>query len=138
MERSIRTYVHGDDYVSTGKPEQVNWIKEQLEKTFQVKTYTIGRGKDNMKQVKILNRILTWNDRRGIGYEADPRHIEIINQQLKLGEAKPVTTPGTKEDGRIAKDHEEPLNNEQAAQYRAVVARCNYLSPDRPDIAFSV
>ena len=137
-ERSIRTYVHGDDYVSTGKLEQLQWLKTQLEKTFQVKTQTLGPGKDDMKQVKILNRVISWDDKRGISYEADPRHVEIISQQLKLGEAKAVSTPGTKEEGRTAENQDEPLNNEQATQYRALVARCNYLSPDRPDISFSV
>ena len=31
-ERAIRTYVHGDDYVSTGMSSQLNWLKQQLEK----------------------------------------------------------------------------------------------------------
>ena len=34
--------------------------------------------------------------------------------------------------------NEEELNNEQAIRYRAIVARANYLSPDRPDIAYAV
>ena len=28
-ERGIRTYIHGDDYVSTGKPQDLNWMKMQ-------------------------------------------------------------------------------------------------------------
>lgn len=37
-----RTYVHGHDYVSTGQPEQLKWLKEQLEKQHQVKTQVLG------------------------------------------------------------------------------------------------
>ena len=111
-ERSSRTYVHGDDYVNAGKPKQLKWLKERLEKTFQVKTQIIGPGKGNMEEVKILNKIMTWDDRRVIGYETDPRHIEIINQQLKLEEAKPMSTLGTKEKGRTTKDNVKPLSNE--------------------------
>ena len=31
-----------------------------------------------------------------------------------------------------------PFNNDQASRYSALAARCNYLAPDCPDIAFSV
>ena len=31
VQRGIRTYVHGDDYVSTGLPHQLNWMKGELE-----------------------------------------------------------------------------------------------------------
>ena len=88
--------------------------------------------------MKILNRIITWHHDRGISYEVDPRHVEIISQQSLLRDAKLVTTPGTKDEGRTADDNEEPLDEEDATKYRALVARCNYLSPDRRDIAFSV
>ena len=30
------------------------------------------------------------------------------------------------------------MGEREATQYRAIVARCNYLAPDRPDIAFAV
>lgn len=49
-----------------------------------------------------------------------------------------MSAPGAKEQGRTAADQEEPLDEEQSTKYRALVARCNQLSPDRPDIAFSV
>ena len=138
QQRGIRTYVHGDDYVSTGAPNQLKWFQTQLEKSYQVKTQVLGPDENPLKQVKILNRIVTWDDKRGLGYEADPRHAELIKQQLTLEEAKPAFILGIKEEGRIATDHEEPLDNEQATRYRALIARCNYLSPDRPDVSFAV
>ena len=137
-QRSIRTYVHGDDYVSTGHPHQLKWLQNQVEKKYQVKTQTLGPHKEQLQQVKILNRVITWDANKGIGYEADPRHVEIINQQLVLDNAKVVATPGAKEEGRTGDDNEEPLAEEHATKYRALVARCNYLSFDRPDIAFAV
>ena len=42
------------------------------------------------------------------------------------------------EEGRTTADNEEPLGEEQATKYRAFVARCNYLTLDRRDIAFAV
>ena len=77
-DRSIRAYVHCDDYVSTGKPEQFKCLKEQLEKAFQVKTRLLGLDENHMRQVKILNRIITWHDNTGISYEVDPRHVELV------------------------------------------------------------
>ena len=137
-DRGIRTYIHGDDYVSTGKPQDFKWMKMQLESKYTVKTETLGPGPEHKQQVKILNRIVSWGDTRGLTYEADPRHTEIIIKQLQLTDAKTVTTPGTKEEGNTSEDNEHVLSDKEATDYRAIVARCNYLAPDRPDIAFTV
>ena len=103
-----------------------------------MKRWAQGGGGGNSKQIKILNRIVTWDDRKGLSYEVDPRHVEIILKQLQLAEAKQVTTPGTKDEGRTRDDHEIALVDKEATEYRALVARCNYLSPYRPDISFTV
>ena len=84
------------------------------------------------------NRVIGWDNSKGITLEADPRHAEIIINQLKLNEARPVCTPGTKDEGTTATDCEEALQEDHASQYRAIIARCNYIAPDRPDLAFKV
>ena len=91
-----------------------------------------------MKELKILNRIISWDGNRGITYEADPRHVEIMVEQLKLKEAKPVVTPGTRDEGNNQEDSEVKFNKEDASLYRALVVRCNYLGQDRPDVAYVV
>lgn len=88
--------------------------------------------------MKVLNRIITWEGFRGITYEADPRHVEIVVEQLGLEEAKFVLTPGTKEEGRTQVGMERALSSTEASKYRVLVARCVYLSLDRPDASFSV
>lgn len=98
----------------------------------------MGPGEGNQRQVKIFNRIVTWNIEMGFCYEAGSRHVEIILKQLHFDDAKFVATPGTKEKGRTSEDHEVPLGDNEATNYRALVARCNYLSPDRPNIAFII
>ena len=137
-ERGIRTLVHGDDYVSVGQPKQLEWMEKQLKSKYQIKTQLLGPEGEHLKEVKILNRIVAWNGARGIVYEADPRHVEIVVEQLGLQNAKPVATPGIKEEGRTQEDCDQPLSEEEASKYRALVARYNYLSPDRPDISYSV
>ena len=93
-------YVHGDDYVSTGMPEQLQWPKQKLEEQYQVKTQAFGHEKEHLTEVKALNVIIGWDGSKGISYEADPRHIEIIVKQLGLNDSKFVSTPGAKEEGR--------------------------------------
>ena len=72
-----------------------------------------------------MNRIIGWDANQGLVFEADPRHIEIIIEQLRLKDAKVVSTPGTKEEGRISTDCDEALDETQPSQYRAITARCN-------------
>lgn len=136
--RGIRTLVHGDDYVSVGHPKQLQWLEEQLKSRYQMKTQLLGLDEAQLKEVKTLNRLISWKGTKGIVYEADPRHIEVIIEQLSSNDAKDVITPGTREEGRTQTDCEDKLDNDQSSKYRAIVARCNYLSPDRPDIAYSV
>ena len=130
--------MHGDDYVSVGMPKQFKWMDEQLMKKYQIKTQVFGPEEGQVKELKISNGIVTWNGSKGLTYEADPRHVEIVVEQLRLNEAKPVATPGTREEGTTQQDSQEQLGDEEASKYRALVARCNYLSPDRPDISYTV
>ena len=135
--RHLRTYIHGDDFVTAGMEKDLTWMKTEIEKFYQIKTQILGPDAHDQQQVRVLNRILTWHE-KGIRYEADPRHAEIVIDQLGLKEAKGVVAPGTKDEGTTKENCEVPLEGEEASQYRAIVARLNYLAADRPDIAFAV
>ena len=78
-----------------------------------------------------------WNGNEGISCETDPRHVEIIVGQLGLKESKPVSSAGTRHEGRTQTDNEDKLDDLESSKYRAIVARCN-VAPDRPDIAYAV
>ena len=130
--------MHGDDYVGTGTPEALRWMQNKLDAKYQVKTQLLGPGKGQCQQLKILNGVVTLHGQRGITYEADPRHVELVIEQLILKDAKTVSTPGTREEGRSKEDHKEALDEKESTRYRAVIARLNNLSPNRPDIAYAV
>ena len=49
--------------------------------------------------MRVLNRIITWEDHCGIKYEADQRHGEILVESMGLQSAKGVATPGINESG---------------------------------------
>ena len=61
----------------------------------------LGPDKGQQKEVRALNRVLRCNNGKGIEYEADPRHAEIMLTQLDLQDAKPAATPGSKEEGSV-------------------------------------
>ena len=72
QQRGIRTFVHGDDYVSTAMPNELEWLKTSLEAKYQIKTQWLGPGEGYSKEVKILNRIVGWDEINGITLEANP------------------------------------------------------------------
>ena len=55
----------------------------------------LGRGQKDIKELKILNRILRVT-RDGLAYEADPRHVELLARALGLEASRSVATPGVK------------------------------------------
>ena len=100
-EKGIQTVVHGDDFVSEGEKGQLLWLDKQMKLSFELKTEILGPDKGETREVRILNRVLRWED-AGISWEADQRHAELIIEQLDLKDAKPVTSPGCKEEERRA------------------------------------
>ena len=57
-ERKIRTFVHGDDYVSSAVPRQFERFKGQFERKYQIRTQWLGPGDQYQQEVNILNRIV--------------------------------------------------------------------------------
>ena len=99
--RNISVTVHGDDFTSTGRPRDLQWLDMKMKEEFEMTTEVFGPGPARKQQVRILNRVLTWKE-DGIDYEADQRHAEIIIEELGLKDAKPLATPGTRDDAARA------------------------------------
>ncbi len=91
------------------------------------------------KEGQVLNRVIRWTP-TGSEIEADPRHAELVVEQLGLRGAKAVSTPGIEMRDESDEEDEEELedDNEAKTQYRMISARCNYLAADRPDIQYAV
>ena len=125
--------VHGDDYVAAGEPADQKWLKEELEKAYQIQTQVLGPG--GAKEGNVLNRVIGWN-KGGWTYEADPRHAELTMEQLGVRSGGGITTAGAPEDGQKDED-DQPLDGRDATLFRGLAARTNYLALDRPDIQFA-
>ena len=67
-------------------------------------------GNDDCKQIRILNRILTWNG-NGIIYEPDQRHVEILIKELFPNGCNAVVTPGV--DSKHTDDSDLDLLNDR-------------------------
>ena len=135
-DRNLKTLVHGDDFVTVGRRKEVVWFKKALEERFEIKTKIIGRGKNDLKEARILNRVVRITP-EGWEYEADQRHAEIIINSLGLEESKEVTTAGEDSKPWKEEEEEEKLDKPRAAEYRALAARANFLALDRADIQYA-
>lgn len=92
----------------------------------------LGPETEDDKQVKVLNRVITWKD-GVIEYEAGQRHDEINVRGLGFGETRTsVCTLGDKS----LVDDEQPLEDADATLCRVLTARAIYLAQDRSDLGY--
>ena len=128
--------VHGDDFTVSGPERSLEWFRDFLKTRWDVKASILGPESHQVQEVRVLNRSIRWTT-RGIDYEADPRHRQVILKELGLEGCSPVTTPfGPQEQGCL-QDEGELLSGAEAIKFRAIVARLNYLAADRPDIQYA-
>ena len=78
------------------------WLDAELRKSFSLKTDILGDGEGEVEHVKVLNRIISW-EKGAIVWEADPRHVELLAEQLGLQNAGSVRTPAEKEPSGVAR-----------------------------------
>eukprot|EP00972_Heterocapsa_arctica_P080788 11904190-Heterocapsa_arctica.AAC.1 len=103
-------------------------MEKTLQQAFEAKVRArLGSGDKDVREIRILNRIARCTA-NGFEWESDPRHAELILQQLGLTTASSLSSPGTKE--RDHNPHEDELQGEDATAYRAVAARANFLAMD--------
>lgn len=97
VQLGLRLVVHGDDFTCTGPKDALDYYEKQLQNYFDLKIRgRMAQDHNCDKEMKILNRIVRL-DARGIKYEADPRHSEILVKSLDLS-GSICLTPGDKND----------------------------------------
>ena len=105
----ISVVVHGDDFTALGTKANLDKYEEGLKKAFDLKIRgRLGEGKDDDKEIRILNRIVTITP-QGLRYEADPRHAELLSKSLDLMNCRFVSTPGVKHKPDEEPDEERDL-----------------------------
>ena len=103
--------MHGDDYVSAGESQDLDWLESELSKQYEIKTQrTRPREDGGHVEAKILNRIVR-RTQHGYELEADPRHAELLIQELTKEESRAISAPGSAE---VSEEKEgEQLKGEQ-------------------------
>ena len=124
-----------------GDDEALSEVEHVMSSHYTIKVRAIlGAGRDDAKEVRILNRHVGWNsdgEKSWIEYEPDPRHAELSVKSLNLESAEGVTTPSVKKRlGEVLMTSPQ-LDASQTRNYRSVVLRAAYLSQDRPDLSHS-
>ena len=71
--------------------EDLRWLFAEMGKTFEIKSQILGPARGQVKEARVLNRVVRWTD-TVIEYEADQRHSDLIIEHLKLEGARPVAT----------------------------------------------
>ncbi len=79
------------DFVTTGSRIHPEWFRQKLLARFEIKTKVVGRGKGEVHEARILNRIIRVTP-QGWEYEADQRHGEIVVEALGLEGARGVSS----------------------------------------------
>ena len=72
-ERDIMTYIHGDDFLSSGEEAALKWLQESLEKKYSISTKVIGEARHLDKSLRVLNRILKWTPTLSCNLECTSR-----------------------------------------------------------------
>ena len=124
---------HGDNFVLTVPTKRLTEFENKMTVVHTFKAKVIGYG--SSESIKTLNGRLRWR-RRGIVNQHDPRHVDVLVKDLRLGNGNSVQTPATHH--ATEEEEPEPWSQVQHSKYRSQVARCLLLSQDRANITFIV
>ena len=134
LEKQLRVWVHGDDFVLLGYIVNVRWFFVKLQEFWVVTNRGIFGplgNHDCVQSIRVLCRIVE-RTADGITWEADPRHAELIRKSFGVT-GRSVTTPGVR-DKLTDIEGEVPIDKEASDRCRANTMRAQYLSTDRHDV----
>ena len=95
--------MHGDDFLSKGPAESLMKMNLALEKNFQVKTEICGPDPGQQREARLRNRVIRWED-TGITWEPDPRHAEIMIEQMGPKGARSLKIPKVTEENKTDRE----------------------------------
>ena len=130
--KSVFIVVHVDDFLCTGKGEELEELYRDLTAKYELKKIVLGLNDE--RETKYLNRILRVTD-EGIEVVGDPKHSELLFKDWGVTEhSRDVNTPSLKDlEANVATGEE--LSTDLATKVRRGIARINYMAQDRPDLS---
>ena len=133
LEKQLRVWVHGDDFVPLGYIVNVRCFFAKLQEVWVVTNRGILVSPvyhDCVQSIRVLGRIVE-RSADGITWEAVPRHAELISKSFGVT-GRSVATRGVR-DKLTDSEGEFPIDKEASDRYRANTMHAQYLSSDRPD-----
>ena len=115
----------------------MNWLEGELSKAYELQSQRLTAVTNGKSEGKVLNRIVR-STAAGWEVEADPRHAELVVEQLGLEGEQGVSTPGLSGNEEEDTEDDVDLEGDDVTRFRGVIARCNYLAVDRPDCVFAI
>ena len=97
-------------------------MNTELKKHFDIKTEMLGPEPNCVKRLTIINRVVA-REESGVTWEPDPRHAEIIIDQLGPTGAKLLKLPEVKDPSRRDKLTDQDMEAEVAAVYAKLMSR---------------
>ena len=104
LQRSLKCLVRGDDFVVSGEPVDLVWMRNVLESGLEINTTILGDEPGMSKEVMMLNRKLCWHDGVGISNEADRKHAEAIIRETGGFKLTSLKIPMSKENKEEVRD----------------------------------
>ena len=96
--RDVRVLVHGDDFTAAGSESELKYVAEVFQNKYKTKVRGILEPDlHDMKAITIFDWIVEWTE-AGIQYEADPRHVDLVVEELGLENARRSNVTGSKVD----------------------------------------
>ena len=96
QDRDIALAVHGDDFTACGRKCELDKFESMVRSHYELTVGgRLGPGPQDDKEATVLNRVIRRTD-RGVEYEADPRHGDLLILSLGLEQGASVKTPGVK------------------------------------------
>ena len=130
-ERGILVTVHVDDFLCSGRVEDLEWLYDGLRRKYDLKKTLFGEG--HASEAKYLNRRL-YSAGKVISMEGDPKLVDLLVTEWGLQHSRGVDTPVTR-DGVDKIGTGDELDTATATKVRRSIARINFMAQDRPDLA---
>ena len=137
-QRELWCVVHGDDFTFAGYDEDLDFVTEVLKKEYELKVRgRLGPDEKDIKRIDILGRILEYRS-WGLSWRADPRHRKMVLEHFGfIPETKHLTTTGNKNADKFEGEQGQvELDKAEATNFRAIVARTNYMAADCPNVQY--
>ncbi|CAK0840370.1 unnamed protein product, partial [Prorocentrum cordatum] len=132
----------GDDFIYALPNDSADDLEQLMREVFKVKICE-RVGPNCKSSAAFLHRTLSWSS-KGFTWAHDPTHTVAMAKafgfdgQTRLDQEKWVVTvaPGSKTVGKT-RDAADPLDEEGAALYRALVGTALYVGQDRPEAQYA-